>query len=414
MKSMPVKNGSFRWWDWLTVILLIIIIQIAAARLVATSWTKDLHQVQVVALLGTVLGLALGKSIFRRFWVVFFAIAYGIIVIPWQLGVTLEPEILWLDRLTNLWGRLGVVVSDILTREAITDNLLFLLLMSALFWTIAIYTGFVMLRQGNPWKVVIPGGITIFIIHAFDPLLVSRSWYLAVYLFFSLVMVARMVYLTHSMKWKESRTHTPPDVGFDFIRATLIISMILVFFAWNVPVLADTFKPAAQIWQTASKPRLTTKDRFGYMFASLRASVGLVRDFYGDAMALGLGTPLSDQVIIEVEAPSSLPNSYRFYWAARNYSIYETNHWRADQNATQNLTPDSIELNQPGVDIRPTVETTFSPHTRYRICSPPQNRFVEHARPARITFNPDGLVDFELFQPSTSSARGRSIPFDQP
>ena len=41
-------------------------------------------------------------------------------------------------------------------------------------------------------------------------------------------------------------THTPPDIGFELSRVALVLSIILVFFAWNIPVIADTFRPVAQ------------------------------------------------------------------------------------------------------------------------------------------------------------------------
>jgi transglutaminase-like putative cysteine protease len=395
MSNLPAKKSNIRWGDWLTALLLVIIMQIATARLVATLWTKDMGVVQVVALLGTILGIALGKSIFKRFWVVFFAFAYGLLLISWQIGLTLDPEIKWRERLVNLWGRLEVVISEIITKKPVTDNLLFLTLMALIFWFLAIYAGYVMLREGNPWKVIIPGGVAIFIIHSFDPLLVSRSWYLAFYLFFSLILVARLVYLKNTAKWKETHTHTPPDMGFDFSRVTLVLSMILVFFAWNVPVLAETFKPAAEIWQTTSKPWLTTKDRFGFMFASLRASVGLVKNFYGDTLPLGLGTPLSDQVMMEVEAPTDLPNGFRFYWEARSYTTYNDNHWSTEFRPAKNLTPDSVDINQPGLDVRPIVLTTFFPHTPIsNLFVAPEPLWLNTPTQAYMEINPDGTVNF--------------------
>jgi hypothetical protein len=144
-------------------------------------------------LIGTLLGLALGKSIFKRFWVVILAGLYGVILIPWQLGLTLEVDTTWRDRLGILWVRLEVVIQELLTRKPVTDNILFLLLMAMLFWSLSVYVGVVLLREANPWKVIIPGGISILVIHSFDPLLISRSWYLAIYLFFALILVARLV-----------------------------------------------------------------------------------------------------------------------------------------------------------------------------------------------------------------------------
>ena len=263
MSKLPKNKVNIRWADWLSALLLIVILQIAAARLAATLWTDDLHLVQVTTLLATILGLALGKSIFTRFWVGVFTAAYGLILITWQIGLTLDRGIRWTDRLTNLWGRLEIVLRELLSRKPVTDNLLFILLMAILFWTIAVYTGYTLIREGSPWKVVIPAGIAAFVIHSFDPLLVSRSWYLAFYLFFALLLVARIVYLRNIRKWREGHTHTPPDMGFDFTRVALILSLFLVFFAWNVPVVAETLEPAAKMWQTASRPWLTTKDRFG-------------------------------------------------------------------------------------------------------------------------------------------------------
>jgi hypothetical protein len=132
------------------------------------------------------------------------------------------------------------------------------------------------------------------------------------------------------------------------------------------------------------------------MFASLRASVGLVQDFFGNTLPLGLGSPLSDEVILEVEAPTSLPNGYRYYWEARTYNLYKGNQWYTDLRTAHNLTADSLDLNQPGADVRPAVTSTFFPHvpisTLYTISEP---LWVNRPTQAFMTINPDGLVNYE-------------------
>jgi transglutaminase-like putative cysteine protease len=395
MNNIPGNRGDVRWGDWSTAFLLVISMQVAAARLAATLWTIDLFLVQVVTFIGTLLGLTLGKSRFRRVWVVLLAFGYGAILIPWQLGLTLDPDIKWLERLINLWGRLQHVIQELLTRKPITDNLLFLFLMALLFWSLAIYTGFVLVREGNPWKVVLPGGIAAFVIHSFDPLLVSRSWFLAFYLFFALLLVARMVYIKNTAKWKERHTHTPPDIGFDFSRVALVLSMILVFFAWNVPMLADTFEPAAQIWQTASKPWLTVKDRFSFMFESLRSTVSLVQNFYGDTLSLGMGSQLSDQVVMEVQAPTNPPNGIRYYWEARTYGTYETNQWFSNLRTAHALTADSADIKQPGAGVRAEITFTFFPHAAIsNLYAVPEPLWISLPTQAYMVLNPDGLINF--------------------
>jgi transglutaminase-like putative cysteine protease len=395
MNNTEKTKKYIRWWDWLAAFFLIIMLQIAAGRLIATQWTKYLNLVIIVTFLGTILGLALGKSIFNRFWAIFLAFAYGIILIPWQLGLTLDSQIEWLVRVKNLWGRLSVVIDELITRKPVTDSILFLLSMAVLFWVIAVYSGFTLVREANPWKVVIPGGIAAFVIHSFDPLLVSRSWYLAFYLFFALLLVARLEFIKNSAQWKQRHTHTPPDMSFDVSRVAIILTMLLVFFAWNVPVLAQSFQPVADIWHTASKPWLSAKDRFSFMFASLRASVGIVQNFYGNTMALGLGSPLSDQVVMDVQGPSSPPNGARLYWEARTYDTYSNSQWSSSIKTTRDLTPDSVDLNQPGADVRPDISFTFftyGPISNLFVVSEPLS--VNLSAQAIMAVNPDGTVNF--------------------
>ena len=398
MDTSPVRKINTHRWDWLSAILLLIIMQIAAARLAATLWIKHLDVVEFVTLLGTILGLALGRSIFRRRWVILLSILYGIIVIPWQLSLPLDSDLTWNERLTILWERLQLVIKELITRSPITDSLLFLTLMALLFWALSIYSAVVLARDDNPWKVIIPGGVAAFVIHSFDPLLVSRSWYLAFYLFFALILVARVVYLKNTAKWRENHTHTPPDMGFDLSRVALILSMILVFFAWNVPVVAETFRPAAEIWQSASRPWLSAKDRLSFMFASLRASVGLVENYYGSTLTLGLGSPLSNQVVMEVEAPTTPPNDGRFYWEARSYDTYQANQWFSNLTAARDLIPSTADLSQPGAEFRKEVQFEFSPFVPisnlYAVSEP---LWLSLPAQAYMADNPDGTVNFSAF-----------------
>lgn len=396
MSTQPSNKTKPRWGDWLSSLLLVILMQVAAGRLVATNWTKDLGFVQVVALFGSLLGLTLGLSVFKRFWVVFFTIAYGVLLIPWQLGLTLEVEdVTWLDRLNFLQVRMTMVLQELLARQSVTDSILFLLAMAALFWVLSVVSGIVLMREGNPWKVIIPGGITIFVIHSFDPLLVSRSWFLAFYLFFAMLLVARLVFVKNTAQWRERRTHTPPDMGFDFARVALVLSMVLVFFAWNVPVVAETFKPAVDIWRTASRPYLTAKDRLSFMFASLRASVGLVQNIYGPSLPLGLGNPLSDSVILTVQGPTDSPNGDRFYWEARTYDTYGGNQWISTIQARKSVNSNSTDLSQPGVDNRTEVTFTFFPYDPIsNLYTVPEPLWVSVPSSAYLNLSPDGIVDY--------------------
>jgi transglutaminase-like putative cysteine protease len=393
------SNNLIRWWDWTAVILALVLIQIAATRLVATKWTENLSLVQVVAFLGLLLGLVLGQSIYSRNIVRLFALVYGVFIIPWQLGLTLGAGIEWVERLQSLRGRIALVLQELVQRAPITDNLLFLLLMAIVFWILSVYAGFVLVRYGRPWRIVLPGGITAFVIHTFDGRLSSRSWYLAFYVFFALLLVSRVVFLQNRSLWKQHHTHTPPDVGFDMARVTALVALVAVLFSWNVPVVAATFQPVANVWKAATHPWMNMRDRFSFAFASLRASVGLVSDIYGKSLPLGLGTPLSNQVFMEVEAPRDPPLGVRYYWRARVYTIFDDDEWETGLDDTREFLPGGRDLSQPGEDIRAEVNFTFFPYdaisTLYVV---PQPLWVSRPSDATMVTNPDGTIDLESFQ----------------
>jgi hypothetical protein len=110
-------------------------------------------------------------------------------------------------------------------------------------------------------------------------------------------------------------------------RFAVLATIALVLFAWTVPVVAESLQPAAEIWQTANRPWLSIKDRFSFAFASLRASVGLVSDYYGDSLLLGRGNALSDRIVFEVETGTFSFVGARFYWRARTYDEYRDAQW---------------------------------------------------------------------------------------
>ena len=75
-------DPTARWWDTLSVLLLMVCLFIATLRLMATRWTENLSMIQAITFFGVVLGLALGQSIFSRRASSLFALAYAAFIIP--------------------------------------------------------------------------------------------------------------------------------------------------------------------------------------------------------------------------------------------------------------------------------------------------------------------------------------------
>jgi len=381
----------------------------AATRLVATHWTDSLAIVQTIAFLGVIAGMALGKSRFSPRLVFLFTICYGFFVVPWQIGNLYRHAIPWQERLASIAGRLTVIISQLLDKQVVTDSLLFLVLMGILFWFLSAHAGYTLVRHGDPWQAVLPTGLAMFAIHSFDSLIARRAWYLAVYIFFALVLVARMTYLHRYDSWRQSRTNLPPHLGLDFIRFTLLVTGLLVVFAWTVPAVAESVPTAARAFQTVRQPWNRFKDRWDNAFASLRSSVGVVSDYYGASVLLGRGNLLTDSQMFKVVPPEGMPGSVRLYWQARAYDTYDNGQWlstNADSVPFDPLSePFSFSLEQDRYMGAFVFSTTSNISTLF---SPPQPLWVSRPGQVEMSVNPDETVDIYAFRASPGLKPGET------
>ena len=63
---MEKASAPARWWDWASIALLFVLLEIVASRLVATTWTPFLYLAQTSTYIAFVVGVALGYSRFSR------------------------------------------------------------------------------------------------------------------------------------------------------------------------------------------------------------------------------------------------------------------------------------------------------------------------------------------------------------
>jgi len=400
MKKNSQTSEYIRWWDLPAALILFAALLTAATRLAATRWTDDLSIIQTITILGFIAGLALGKSRFSPAVVRFFAFAYGSFVILWQIGNTVGQDLEWTERLLRIGLRLITIIDVLAQRRPVSDNLLFLFLMSILFWSLSVYAAYSLVRYANPWRTILPSGIAIIIIHIYDPFISIRTWFLAGFLFLALLLIARLHFLERQTRWKKSGAYLPPYLGLDYIRTALIATALLVLLAWTAPALASSLSPAEQAWKQLTSPWQAIKDDFGNAFSSLRASVGFVNDFYDDTLQLGRGNPLTDTIVLTVEAPSRVSAGVRYYWRAWVYDFYDGG-WSSTLPAVQAITPTGFGLNYPEFEARQTYSFTVKTnHAIKNLLTPPQPQWVNRSIQAHLAVNPDGTIDLGALQAS--------------
>lgn len=333
-----------RKWDWVSAFLLIFALFFATARLVATDWTDQLLRLQWLALLAATFGLALGHSIFPRWLAALFGTLYGVFFVPWQLGRTILESLTFKERLINLWGRLLFSSNQWLQRENVEDPILFLAMAAIILWVLSIYSGYALSRHRDPWRASLPMGALMVVLHTYDAQVVSRVWYLASYIFFTLLLVSRVHLLEQREKWRASRTVMPVYIGSDMLRATFLAAGALVLLAWVTPTLAASGNPAQIAWDSITRPWREFRREFGRAFFSLEGATLRVNDFYGESLPLGRGNALTSNIVLSAEVPQVNLAPARYYWRDRVYDIYENGGWRISFAAEERIRAEENEL----------------------------------------------------------------------
>ena len=405
---MKNSHTTLRWWDLFSVIFLLLAALTAATRLVSTRWTQHLDTIQTIAVLAIILGLALGQSRFAPFTSAIFALAYGLFIIPWQLGSTLLPELSWPERFTILINRLLTILDQIINQQTVYDSLLFLLLMAIVYWILSVHAGYTLTRYGNAWNAIIPLGLTLIIIQSFDPLISRRVWYLAFYLFFGLALIARLNFLSQRKAWLKSQTALPPHVGFEFIRFSLILLAIIILFSWTFPAMANSLPAAEKVWRPVVRTWSLARDRFENTFASLRPSQGSTIGYYGKSATLGSGNLLSDTQLFSVRTPLDAPPSVRYYWRARAYDTYENGQWLSTKTRAHAYDPSETKLDMPGYEGRfaGVFDITGSTYIS-TLFTPPQPIWIGRKALIEYSSNPDGTVDITTFRSTPNLEPGQ-------
>ena len=355
-----MEDNEKHWWDPWAAFFLMVALLIAASRLSATHWTAHLELVQYLSVVGLVIGLALGYSKFKPIWTKLMAAVYGAFFIPWILGLVLNPGVPWSERLLIMGERIQSAWILAVNRKPVPDPILFLLLMSLLFWIVSVSASYYLTRYSSPWMTVLPTCIVLLVINHYDRLEESGLRYVGVFLLFALLLIGRLTYLRNRTDWQQQGIFFTSENGEHLGRATAVLAIALVLFAWSAPVLTAQGMQPSDLWVTITRPWNSLRTRLSDLFTSLQAKAVPVEDFYGTDMALGSGTRLGTGILFTVRASQAPIPGLHYYWRARSYDTYLNGQWSSSLTQLRPLTPDNFNLTFPDWNGRIKMEFIFA------------------------------------------------------
>jgi transglutaminase-like putative cysteine protease len=342
---MEKTSAPVRWWDWASVGLLFVLLETVASRLVATTWTPYLYLTQTATYLAFVIGMALGYSRFSRRLSQWLSAIYMGIMLPLQWTLMIDQRASLEEQLLSMAGRLFFSTSDFLARRPVDDPLFFVVVMTIAFWFISAWAGFALVRHQNYLNAVLPAAIGLLIIQNYDRIRPGRLWFIAFFAFVALLLLGRLNFLQNRKSWRERRIFLSPDNSLELTSSMAVAAGLIILVSWSVPASLSSWSSAVRTWDKLTKPWHNFTDNMENAVSALEAPSGAkAGEFFGSQLPLGLGFPLSDAVMFEVEAPD-LPTDQkppRYYWRGRSYDYFMNGQWYSTGTVREEYTPSMV------------------------------------------------------------------------
>ena len=355
-----MEKSSIHDWDWLSAGLLFLMLQATAGRLVIANWAPFLYFASILAALGTILGLALGTSRFKRSRVTWLAIDYTLMVLPWQWTVVIQSDInvSFRDQLHMVASRLAIAFVQFIQRAPVNDSFFFVAFISLVMWIIGLTAGYWLMRHDNLLAAVIPSAIVMMIVQVYDNHFALRSWWLAAYLFLVLLLVGRRYFLHSRIEWRKQHIAVSEDAWLDILNGLTVIALTVVFIAWIIPTSLSSLQAASEAWNNISSP---VRNRLSNAVISLQSPYSNGgANFYSESLALGLNAAQGNQPVFTVKVLSAPASMTPYYWRGRVYDFYSNGQWGISNASTLDFQPSSQNLNLVNAQNRVEAEFQFT------------------------------------------------------
>ena len=362
-----MEKSSARWWDLPSAIFLFLAVLFSAWRLQSTDWTEGLEHVRNVALLGLIIGLAVGQSAFQKRSVLFLSIGYMLVIFIWQWFGYIEfseEESYLGDRLLILTGRLLTGLSEFSAGRPVKDPLFFLALLFIPYWLTALISGYQLTRHANALAATLPSGFLMFFIYLNHYTTRDYSWLFGAYLFAALLLVGRVKYIHDRKVWIEQRVQISAESSMDFNNAIMVSAAALILVVWLFPYTMPYNSEARKAWQKVSAGWFSDNKQIDNMFAAVKKDNVPSSDFYRNELALGTRATQSENVVFLVYTPSTAKDFPRLYWRGRVYDQFKEGRWQTSEVENEKYIPQDGDFNIPDIEQRFNLNFTYNVYVK--------------------------------------------------
>lgn len=358
-----MEKSRSRWWDIPSAIFLFLAILFSTWRLQSTDWTEGLAHVRNVALLGLIVGLALGQSVFQKRSVIFLSIGYMLVIFIWQWFGYIEfpkEESYLGDRLLILTGRLLTGISEFASGRPVKDPLIFLAFLYVPYWFTSLFSGYQLTRHANALAAALPAGILMFLIYLNHYTTRDYSWLFGAYLFAALLLLGRIKYIKDRLQWLKQRVQVSAESSMDMNNAIMVCAAALILAVWIIPYTVPYNTEARKAWQKIHANLFPENEQIDNIFAAVKKDNIPSRDFYRNELALGTRATQSDAIAFLAYTPGTARDFPRLYWRGRVYDRFDEGRWQTSELENTKYFPQDGDFVIPDIEHRFNLNFSFS------------------------------------------------------
>jgi transglutaminase-like putative cysteine protease len=385
----------------ITLAAILVMLAAVMAGIVAAEYMSGLSVVLWAGVIGALAGLALAHSHFPSFAAHITSSIYGLFTVIYLAGM--RPDVAkvgdglegWRERIFLIADRITDFARAASQNGTSKDTLVFMLILSALFWLLGYTAAWYSFRSRRIWHVILPAGVTLFSNAYFYSGNNAMAPYLVLYLLCALVLLVQSHFADREEMWLRERFRFSPSLRGSFIAAGVAIAVLSLLFSWRVTLTASA--PATIRALQQFNPNYSEfMARWNRMFSTLNNYNLREVDRYDASHPLSGPRDLSPEPVMTVRtAPDAPPG--RLYWRAQSLDYYSGAGWNSTAQLQVDLGVNAASAQQPVYLARSEVQASF---TLFRgtdsVRTPSQP--VRANLPTRGTLSELGGPDLELLQ----------------
>ena len=305
------------WEDLVTLAIVLIAFLIVVGSINSADWVSVMPSLFPIAFAGLGVGLVLARLGLGEVKAHFIALVVGVVSVTISATSRLDGSLI--DRVEAMGDRMWIWSKAVYEGGISNDNLPFVVVVVGLTYIAAYLAAWSLFRWYNAWLALIPGGIALLTNISYLP--GQSSTTLLIFLFCSILLIARINLLRRARTWRQERSGYPDFLSLHVLNVTVWVALLLLAMAWMMPIGSGS-GALFTFWQKITAPIVEPLSDLGRVFTAVDSKKG------GGIHKFGSTLPLQGAITLGSTRIASVTTTEPVFLRAQSYDFYTAQGWK--------------------------------------------------------------------------------------